>query len=73
MKTHSKHAQVPHRQSLNSPQVMPHDVLPYVFSFRQNFGEMFRWGLGIAQLHLIFCDLTGDWALAVVAFISEYF
>lgn len=52
---------------------MPHDVLPYMFSLRQNFGEMFRWGLGIAQLHLIFCDLTGNWALAVVAFISEYF
>lgn len=50
---------------------MPHDVLPDVFPPRQYLGEMFGGGLGVTQLYLVFGDLTGDWALAVVAFVSK--
>jgi len=44
-----------------------------MFSPRQYLGEMLGRGLGVTQLYLVFGDLTGDWAFAVVAFISKDF
>ena len=52
---------------------MSHDVLSNMFSPRQYLGEMLGRGLGVTQLYLVFGDLTGDWAFAVVAFVSKYF
>jgi len=52
---------------------MPHDVLSNMFSPRQHLGEMLGGGLGVTQLYLVFGDLTGNWAFAVVAFISKDF
>ena len=52
---------------------MSHDVLSNMFSPRQYLGEMLGRGLGVTQLYLVFGDFTGDWAFAVVAFISKDF
>lgn len=57
----------------SSPKVMSHDVFSNMFSPRQYLGEMLGRSLGVTQLYLVFGDFTGDWAFAVVAFISKDF
>lgn len=52
---------------------MSHDILSNMLSPRQYLGEMLGRGLGVTQLYLVFGDLTGDWAFAVVAFVSKDF